>query len=300
MDRRSFISKGFVAAAACYGLNSSLFSAIAANTANAAVSKNKNRIGIQLYSIREYLPADFTGSLQKLADIGYSHVEAYGVDGDKFLDKTLKETSAIVKDMGMKLTSTHCGTDLLPTDVNAKEWDYWRKTAYSMKEVGAKFLAQPWVPSMKTMDDLKRSAEQFNKVGEICKKNGLKFAFHNHDAEFKKFDGQVIEDFLLKNTDPGLVFFQMDLGHVINGGGDIMEYMRKYPKRFLSWHASDFKKGQGYVELGHGDVPWDELFKIAKSYGLEDLTMEHEEGADRFDICKRNFDFLAKYPWTKA
>ncbi|MDR3093084.1 MAG: sugar phosphate isomerase/epimerase [Bacteroidales bacterium] len=294
MDRRDFLQKGAMAVLAGCGMS--------AEALAASMAKKSNRIGIQLYSIREYLPKDFTGSLQKLADIGYSHVEAYGVDGDKFLHKTLKETSAIVKDMGMKLTSTHCGTGLLPADTQAKEWDYWRKTAQAMKEVGGKFLAQPWVPSMKTIDELKRSAEQFNKVGEICKKNGLKFAFHNHDIEFKKFDGQgpVIEDFLLKNTDPELVFFQLDLGHVINGGGDILDYMRKYPKRFLSWHASDFKKGQGYIELGQGDVPWYDLFKIAKSYGLEDLTMEHESGDDRFAIMKRNFDYLAQFPWTKV
>jgi sugar phosphate isomerase/epimerase len=150
------------------------------------------------------------------------------------------------------------------------------------------------------MDDLKRSAEQFNKVGEICKNNGLKFGFHNHFGEFKKIDGQVILDVLLQNTDPGLVFFQLDLGHAINGGADIRGYLSKYPKRFLSWHASDFKRGQGYTELGHGDVPYDELFKLAKSYSVEDLTMEHESGGDRFDICKRNFDFLAQYSWTKA
>jgi sugar phosphate isomerase/epimerase len=295
MNRRNFISKSVAAAAACYGLNS-----VIPAMATVSAAKNKNRIGIQLYSIREDLPNDFTGSLQKLADIGYSHVEAYGFDGNTFLGKTLKETSAIVKDMGMKLTSTHCGTGLLPADTQSKEWDYWRKTADAMKEAGGKFLAQPWVPSMKTMDDLKRSAEQFNKVGEICKKSGLKFGFHNHDAEFKKLDGQVIEDFLLENTDPGLVFFQIDLGHAINGGADILDYLRKYPKRFLSWHASDFKKGTGYIELGQGDVPWDELFKVAKSYGVEDLTMEHESGDDRFAVVKRNFDFLTKYPWTKV
>jgi sugar phosphate isomerase/epimerase len=300
MDRRSFISKGIVAAAACYGLNGSSFSALAANTADAEGSKKKNRIGIQLYSIREDLPKDFRGSLQKLADMGYSHVEAYGYDGDTFLGKTFKETSVIVKDMGMKLTSTHCGTGPLPADTQSKEWDYWRKTAVAMKEAGGNFLAQPWLPAASTIDDLKRSAEQFNKVGEICKKNGLKFGFHNHDAEFKKIDGQIIEDFIIQNTEPGLVFFQIDLGHAINGGADILAYMSKYPKRFLSWHASDFKRGKGYVELGEGDVPWDGLFKIAKSYGVEDLTMEHESGNDIFASCKRNFDFLAKYPWTKA
>jgi sugar phosphate isomerase/epimerase len=302
MDRRSFITKGIAAtAAAYYGLNSPAFSAIAANTANMENSMNNNRIGIQLYSIREYLPDDFTGSLQKLANIGFSHAEAYGFDGNTFLGKTLKETSTIMKGMGMKLTSTHCGTGLLPVDVQAKEWDYWRKTAHAMKEAGGYRVAQPWLPASKTMDDLKRSAEQFNKAGEICKKNGLKFGFHNHDGEFRdKVDGQVVIDVLLQNTDPGLVFFQLDMGHAINGGGDILEYLRKYPKRFLSWHASDFKKGQDYTELGHGDVPYDELFKLAKSYGVEDLTMEHESGEDRFDICKRNFDFLAQYSWAKA
>jgi sugar phosphate isomerase/epimerase len=301
MDRRSFITKGIAAAAAAYyGLNSPVFSAIAANTANMENSRNNNRIGIQLYSIREYLSDDFRGSLQKLANIGFSHAEAYGFDGNTFLGKTLKETSAIMKDLGMKLSGTHGGTGVLPKDVNAKEWDYWRKSALSMKEAGGNHIVQAWLPAEKTLDDLKGLTEQFNKAGEICKKSGIKFGYHNHYTEFKKVEGQVILNFLIENTDPSLVFFQLDMGHAVNGGGDILEYLRKYPKRFLSWHASDFKKGQDYTELGHGDVPYDELFKLAKSYGVEDLTMEHESGEDRFDICKSNFDFLAQYSWSTA
>jgi sugar phosphate isomerase/epimerase len=298
MNRRSFINKGMMAAvAACYGLNSDFMHA------SAAVAESfgkKNRIGIQLYSIREFLSFDFKGSLQKLADMGYTHAEAYGFNGNTFLGKSLKETNAILNDMGMKLTSTHCGTGLLPADTHAGEWDYWRKTVQEMKAAGGIRLVQSWLPGEKTLDEVKQSAEQFNKIGEICKKGGLKFGYHNHRTEFKELEGKVIFDTLLQNTDPGLVFFQLDMGHALNGGADIMGYLRKYPKRFLSWHASDFKRGQGYIELGLGDVPWDELFKAAKSYGVEDLTMEHEEGEDRFAVCKRSFDFLSKYPWTKA
>jgi sugar phosphate isomerase/epimerase len=295
MDRRSFISKSIVATAAvaCYGLSESLA------MAKPFVGKKKNRIGIQLYTIREYLDADFTGSLKKIANAGYTHVEAYGFDGNTFLGKTLKETKAIVSDLGMKLSGTHGGTYLLPADIHHKDWDYWRKSAPDMKAAGGKHIVQAFLPAENTLDELKRVADQFNKAGEICKNAGIKFGYHNHYTEFKQVEGQVILDVLLQNTDPNLVFFQLDMGHAVNGGGDILAYLRKYPKRFLSWHASDFKKGQGYVELGQGDVPYDELFKIAKSYGVTSLFMEHESGDDRFDICKRNFDFLAKYPWTK-
>ena len=108
----------------------------------------------------------------------------------------------------------------------------------------------------------------------------------------------MILDVLLRNTDPGLVFFQMDMGHVVNGGGDILNYFQHYPGRFLSWHASDFKKGQGYTEVGQGDVPYDTLFDMAVSYGLEDLTVEQEVGGDIYASCKVDFDFLIKYAWT--
>jgi sugar phosphate isomerase/epimerase len=296
MNRRSFINKGIAAATACYGLNSSVFSAIAANTT--VDSKRKHRIGIQLYSIREQLPDDFKGSLQKLADMGYSYVEAYGFDGNTFFGKTLKEINTMVKDMGMKFSGTLCGLGLLPADTQSKEWDYWRKTTQAVNDAGGKLLVQSWLPAS-NLDELKYLADQFNKIGEICKKDGLKFGYHNHHGEFGKMDGHIIEDFLLQNTEPDLVFFQFDLGHALHGEADISAYLRKYPKRFLSWHATDFKTGQDVTELGQGDVPYDELFKLAKISGLEYLIMEHEKGADRFAVCRRNFDFLSKYSWTK-
>ncbi|MDR0843827.1 MAG: sugar phosphate isomerase/epimerase [Tannerella sp.] len=297
MNRRNFIRKSMATAAVCYGLNGISLPAVAAAMPGA---RNKNRIGIQLYSIREFLSTDLKGSLQKLSDIGYTFAEAYGYDSNAFLGKSLKELNVLLNEVGMQLSGTHCGTGVLPADVQSKEWDYWRKSVQEMKAAGGRHLVQSFLPANKTLDELKRVAEQFNKIGEICKKGGVRFGYHNHHAELKQVEGQVILDVLLKNTDPGLVFFQMDMGHVVNGGGDILSYIKNYPGRFLSWHASDFKKGGEYTDLGRGDVPYDALFQLAKSYKLEDLTIEHESGEDRFAACKRDFDYLAKYPWTKV
>ncbi len=292
MNRRTFIGTGMLsgAAACCYGFNSTL-------AAGSKKNKSKNRIGIQLYSIKDFLQKDIEGSMKKIGDMGYSYVEAYGYNGN-FLNKSLKEWSLISNDFGMQLSGTHCGTGLLPADVQAKEWDYWKKGIVDLKDAGGKHLVQPWLPA-KTLDELKRLAEQFNKIGEMCKKGGVRFGYHNHHAEFKEMEEHVILDVLLQNTDPKLVFFQLDMGHAVNGGGDILGYLRNYPGRFLSWHASDFKKGKGYCEVGEGDVPYDELFKLAESYGLEDLTVEQEITDDIYASCKRDFDFLVKYPWTR-
>lgn len=295
MNRRNFIRKSVaVAATACYGLKGTARPVIAGPGA-----KSKNRIGIQLYSIHDKLPSDHEGCLKKLSAIGYSCAEAYGFDGNVFLNKRLKEWSRMLNDAGMQLSGTHCGTGMLPADVHTAEWDYWRKSIDEMNAAGGKRLTQSFLPAGKTADEAKRTAEQFNRIGELCKAGGIKFGYHNHHSEFKPVDGEVIYDLLIRNTDPGLVFFQMDLGHVVNGGGDILTYLRNYPGRFLSWHASDFKKGQGYTEVGQGDVPYDALFEQAASYGLEELIVEQETGGDIYASCKKDFDVLSKYPWTK-
>ncbi|MDR2120488.1 MAG: sugar phosphate isomerase/epimerase [Tannerella sp.] len=295
MNRRHFIrTAAATAAAACCGMNTTARPAAAARRA-----AGRRRIGIQLYSIRETLPGDPAGCIRKLADIGYLYAEAYGFDGSVFLKKNLSEWSLILNDAGMKLSGTHCGTGMLPVDVNTPEWNYWRKSIDEMNAAGGQRLIQSFLPGMKLKEGLLRVAEQFNRIGALCRDGGLRFGYHNHHSELRRVDGEVTLDLLLQNTDPDLVFFQLDLGHAVNGGADVLDYMRKYPGRFLSWHASDFKTGQGYTEVGQGDVPYDALFDLADAYGLEDLTVEQETEGDIYGACRRDFDFLAKYPWTE-
>lgn len=264
----------------------------------AAAKPNKSRIGIQLYSVKDELPKDFEGTLKKLSVIGYSAVEPYGFSGDKFLGHTMKELSDMVKDMGMTVSGTHTGSGILPEDTGAKEWDFWKKVAPQVKAGGGKWAIQAGFPGAKTTDDLKRIAAHFNRVGEVCQKGGVKFAFHNHHADFGKIDGEVILDFLIKNTDPKLVSFQLDMGHAVNGGGDCLHYLRSFPGRIRLWHASDFDKAsRKYTETGKGSVPYPEMFKLAKSAGLEQLTVEQETPGDIFASCKVDFDYLKQFKW---
>lgn len=297
MKRRDFLGKGAALFASCCVLQRASLSAMP--IVGETMKKNKNRVGIQLYSIKDALAKDFTGSLQKLSDIGYASVEAYGFDGHLFLGKKLKEVSSILDGMGMKLSGTHTGSGVLPADTNAKEWDFWKKCSDEVKAAGGKRAIQAWLPEPKTMDELKKLAEHYNRVGEVCKKSGIKFGHHNHSAEMKKIDGTIIYDYLIEHTDPSLVFFQFDFGHALEAGADCVAYVKKYPGRFTCWHASDHKINVGGTELGRGDVDYDGLFELTKLSGLEELTVEQESGDDRFASCKIDFDFLRKYPWAK-
>ncbi len=296
MDRRSFITKSAtLLAMGSIGQHAFSFPAMA------AAKPNKGRIGIQLYSVKDELPGDFTGTLKRLSGFGYSAVEPYGFNGDKFFGKTMKELSDVVKDMGMSISSTHTGSGILPEDINAKEWDFWKKVATELKSGGGKWAVQAGFPGAKTIDDLKRIAAHFNRAGEVCKKNGVKFAFHNHHAEFAKIDGEVILDFLIRNTDPKLVYFQLDMGHTVNGGGDCVKYLQNYPGRIPCWHASDFDATKRvYTEVGMGSVPYPKLFELAKSSGLELLTVEQETKGNIFASCQVDFNYLKHFKWTKA
>ena len=292
MNRRQFINKS-AAFLAIAGIGSQWMCT--------GAQFNKGRIGIQLYSVKDELPKDFVGTLKKLSEMGYSSVEPYGFNGEKFFDRTMKELSDLVADMGMTISGTHTGSKILPADTNAKEWDFWKKCADAVKSGGGKFAIQAGFPGAKTMDDLKLIADHFNRVGEVCNKADMKFAFHNHYEEFHKIDDEVILDFIIKNTDPKLVSFQLDLGHTVNGGGDCIEYLKKFPGRILMWHASDFDASvREYVEVGKGSVPYPALFELAESSGLEQLTVEQETKGDIFASCKNDFDYLKQFAWTKV
>ncbi len=295
MNRRNFLAKS-AALLAIGAIEQNAFSGELA-----AAKPNKGRIGIQLYSVKDELAKDFTGTLKKLSAIGYSAIEPYGFNADKFFDRTMKELSVIVKDMGMSISGTHTGSDTLPEDTNAKEWDFWKKCCTEIKSGGGKWAIQSWLPGGKTMDDLKKVADHFNRVGEVCKKSGVKFAMHNHHAEFAKINGVVIMDYLLQHTDPKLVYYQFDMGHTQNAGGDCIQYVQKYPKRIPCWHASDYdSSAKKYTEVGKGSVDYVKLFELANSSGLEVLTVEQETGGDIFASCKEDFDYLKQFKWTKV
>jgi len=292
MNRRQFINRSAALLAA---------GSIPLTSFSFAAKANKGRIGIQLYSIKDELAKDFKGSLKKLSDMGYSIVEPYGFTTDNFFGHTMKELSNIVNDMGMTISGSHIWSSISVKNPTDKEWDFWKNCSGYVKSGGGKWAIQSSLPKVQTLDDLKQVISYFNRAAEICKQNGVKFAFHNHTEVFAKIEGEMILDYLVKNTDPKLVFFQLDLGHTVNGGGDCLRIIRGYPKRITLWHASDFDAAsRKYTDVGKGSVPYPALFDLAKSSGLEQLIVEQETAGDIFASCKADFDYLKQFKWTKV
>jgi len=309
MNRRNFINKSAALILAGGTMSQTSLASAATSlstldTTATAAKRNKGRIGFQLFGIRGLMKDDVVGSLKKLSDIGYSSVETFGQFNDKFFGYTMKELDNIVKDMGMSISGGHYqGWQMLPEDTGMPEWNNLKYCISELKSAGAKWVVQASMPGgePKSMDGVKRVAEHFNRVGELCKKAGMKFAFHNHPPDFKEMEGVRIFDYLIKNTDPKLVSYQFDCGNIINVGVDCIQYLRQFPGRFPLWHPTDYDAANRQSRLaGQGDVPFTEMFAQAKSLGLEDLTAELHTGGDSFESCQITFDYLKQFKWTKV
>ena len=150
-----------------------------------------------------------------------------------------------------------------------------------------KYLTLAYEGPGKTIDDYKKMAEDFNHKGELCKKSGLRFAFHNHDFSFRLLEGQYAQDVLINNTDPSLVDFEMDMYWVVAAGQDIETWLKKYKNRFRLCHVKDRSKtpgtdnGKNSVDLGAGSIDYPKILKTAKASGMQYFILEQEY----FEIC---------------
>lgn len=276
MNRRNFVKTVSASAAAAMFLPYELFAA-----------GKKKKIGIQLYSLRDQIGEDFIGTLSKISQAGYKLVEAAGYGDRKFYGHAPADYKKIVMDLGMLPMSTHNGINLDNADTVIED----------CKNAGMEYLVLPSIPAekRKTIDDYKSIASDFNRIGEKCKKAGLKFGYHNHDFEFAKIDGQTPYDVLLVNTNPDMVFFQIDFYWVAYGGRDALEYFQNFPGRFALWHMKDMLDltSKKNVEVGAGFIDFEEAFNIAKKAGMEYVFVEQEEfEMDPFVSIKKSFDYL--------
>lgn len=237
----------------------------------AETAKPLTHFGIQLYTLRDVIPGDPKGVLKQLASFGYNQIESYEGANGMFWGMGHTGFKSYMDELGMKLVSSHC-------DITK---DFEKKAAEAA-EIGMKYLICPWKGPQKSLDDFKRFADEFNQKGEICKKNGIRFAYHNHDYSFKAMDGQLPQDVMMNGTDPSLVDFEMDIYWVAAAGVDIEAWFKKYKKRFRLCHVKDRSKnpgtdnGKNSVDLGTGSVDWPKILKSAKKYGMQYYIVEQE------------------------
>jgi sugar phosphate isomerase/epimerase len=299
-SRRTFIKTSALAVAGAALLPDVLF----------ASRKKIERLGIQLYSVREAMGKDPVGSLKKIADMGYFHVEHANYVNRKFYTYSAKEFKKVLSDAGLLMPSGH-------TVMTAHDWDTatndftdkWKYTIEDAAEVGQRYVISPWLDdNLRTdMDGLKRFMEQFNKCGELCKSHGMSFGYHNHNFEFStKIGDGTLYDFILANTDPKLVLQQMDIGNMLGAGGIALDLLKKYPGRFELMHVKDEIKSttgggmDGYDStiLGTGVMPVKDIVKAARKMGgTSQFIIEQEsyQGKDPFDCVKIDLQTMKKW-----
>lgn len=235
------------------------------------MAKALKAFGLQLYTLRDDMPKDPKEVLKQVASFGYNQIESYEGPQGMFWGMTNKDFKKYMDDLGMKIVSSHC-------DIT-KDFE---KKAVEAAEIGMKYLICPWKGPQKSLDDFKKFADEFNEKGKICKQNGIRFAYHNHDYSFKAMEGQLPQDVMMAGTDPDLVDFEMDIYWVIAGGQDPEAWMKKYKNRFRLCHVKDRNKtpgednGKNSIDLGTGSIDFAKILKTAKNNGMEYYIVEQE------------------------
>lgn len=273
----------------------------------------KKSVGLQLYSLGSELTDDVPNGLKKVVKIGYSTAEMAGYRDGKMYGYEMSEFKKLADDAGLKLTGSHVNPPIRKyTRSNMADIaDFWKKTVDDHVKCGVKTIVQPGMPQMETPDDVSIVAEVFNKAGEITKAANIKWGYHNHSHEFERVSnsnesqtngrrpaGKIIYDLMLEDTDPNLVFFEMDVYWTVMGQQDPLEYFEKYAGRFPILHIKDRS-----ILGKSGMMNFENIFNMAYENGLDEYYVELEnirENVTQFEGVKRCFDYLNKAKFVKS
>jgi sugar phosphate isomerase/epimerase len=288
--------------------NSSL--ALAAMTSLQARAKQASGplgrpIGLQIYTVREAAGQDLPKTLKTIADIGYAELELAGPPS-----RPVEELRSLLADNGLSVPSMHASMRELQVAAEQRI-DY-------AKALGMQYLvcSFPWtkdsrfaergsIASEVTLDDWKWNADELNRCGELARRAGLRFGYHNHNMEFRSYDGLVAFDELLRLTDPALVTMELDIAWVVTAGRDPVAYLRKYADRISLLHVKDVRKDLQVTstelkpqttEVGSGAINWQKLFAAARPGQIRHYFVEQENFADiaPLEAVKISCDYLRK------
>jgi len=257
----------------------------------------KKNIGLQLYSIRDSIRKDVPGAIAKVANMGYKFVEPAGYGNGKFYGLVPAEFKALCKANKLTILSSHTGRPAPDSANLAATMAWWDTCIAAHAAAGAKFIVQPSMgrTAYDTLPGLKAYCDYFNTVGEKCNAKGIRFGYHNHDKEFStQLDGQTIYDFMLANTDPAKVMFEMDLYWAVEGGANPVDYFNKYPGRFELWHIKD-KEEIGASGMMDFAAIWAGSAKSGMQYGIVEVE---KYNFDQFTSCKISLDTLNAAPYV--
>ena len=271
-----------------------------------ASPKKLQRLGLQLYTVRDAMHSDPAGTLKKLADAGFKHMEHAGYSNRKFYGYEVKEFKKLLNDNSLNMSSGHVTLLKKHWDASKKDFtDEWKYAVSDAVEIGQRYIISPGLDDdLKTNEDaFKGFMEVFNKCGTLCQSVGIQFGYHNHDFEFTTmFGNDRLYDVMLKNTDPLLVAQQLDIGNMYPTGAMPIDYITKYPGRFELMHVKDqLKKPDGKYEntlLGNGILPLKQILKAARKVGgTSQFIIEQKEYQGMDPVACSKLDLQAMNKW---
>ena len=313
-SRRTFVKNSGVAALAAFS-GITFF-----DSPSSLISKP----GLGLFSIPGWLNRDLSGALAGIAKMGYKEIEVFGpysfstekakaswapaaqqlgLKESGLFGKSAKEFGALSKSYGLSIPAMHTDLDTLMNNFGP--------LAEAANALGAQYVVLPALPEefRKTLDDYKKSADLFNKIGEQAKKTGIRFGYHNHGYGLQVKDGKMPLDIILDETDPSLVYFEMDLFWTVAGGADPISLLSKHKGRYTMMHVKDMKEQKRFAgdgndmrqwmplfpymcSAGSGVLPLNKILKAAKENGMTHFFVEQDLVADPETALQKSLDYL--------
>jgi sugar phosphate isomerase/epimerase len=259
--------------------------------ARAACAASTIPVGLELYSVRDFLAKDLAGTVRAVARLGYEVVEFYS-PYLQWTPQQATEVRALLNELGIKCPSTHNDNKVFTPDGLQKAIDL-------NQAIGSKAIIMASPGPAKTVDDWKAVSDRLNAAADKLRPLGMVAGYHNHGLEWRPVDGQRPMDILASRTSKDVVL-QFDVGTCVEEGADPVAWIKANPGRIKSLHCKDWASGgKGYAVLfGEGDAPWKTIIEAAESIGgVEYYLIEQEAGPaeeqlKRAELCLGNWKKL--------
>lgn len=273
-DRRTFLRSAVGYGSLLVGGGSLLSACASTGTAAGRAAQQSlidaHPIGVQLYTVRDQLQSNFEGTLERVAEIGYNEFEFAG-----YYDHSPAQVRSILDRLDVTAPSAHLGLNLFRGDLERLMGD--------AQVMGHQYLVVPSANG-RTAEGWRELATEFNRIGEVVRRAGMYFGYHNHAAEFEDLGGGVTAyDILLRETDPALVSMELDLYWAVRGGQEPVAMFAANPGRYRLFHVKDMTDragSQAMAPVGEGELDFASIFANAEQAGADHYFVEHDNAAE--------------------
>lgn len=244
-----------------------------------------DKIGMQLYSLRDLFLVDMVKTLRQLRDIGYDEVELAGIG-----QRTVTEVRAALDKTHMSLPSAHVPLQGLRENLSL--------VLANAKILEVKYIVCPWIDEeFRNPAGYRQVAAMLNQAGNVARRAGHLIAYHNQDYDFAEVNGERGYDIMLEETDPEVVKMEMDIYWITKGGGDPLEYFKKHPGRFHMLHLKDMAPDGSMTGVGTGKIDWKPILAASGKAGVRHYFAELDDPVNPISFARASYDFLREIKW---